>query len=51
MKIQGKMTPSKAHNNFLVNNPKDMKFYDLFNEEFKIALLGSSMSYKKTDDF
>lgn len=51
MKIQGKMIPSKAHNNFPVNNPKDMKYHNLLDEEFKIALSGSSMSYKKTDKF
>lgn len=41
------MTPLKDHNNFPVMNPKDMKICDIPNKDFKIAILGSLVSYKK----
>lgn len=37
MKIQEKMTQSKAHN-FPVTNPEDMEFCDLPNKEFKTGV-------------
>lgn len=32
------MTPTKYHNNLLVNKPKDMEICDLPNKEFNIAI-------------
>ena len=36
---QGNITLPKDHNNLLVINSKDMEIYDIFNKEFKIAVL------------
>ena len=38
-KNQLNMTPPKSHNNLLVINPKDMDICNLFNKEFKTAVL------------
>lgn len=38
MKNKGNMTPTKYHNNLLVNKPKDMEICDLPNKEFNIAI-------------
>ena len=49
-KLQGNMKPPKEHKNFPVTIPKEMEICDLLDKEFKILVLESSVSYKKTQN-
>lgn len=39
MKNQGKITPSKSHNNFPVSDPPNREIYNIPDKEFKIVFL------------